>query len=73
MEQDISAQGVQVMAGLFAATDPKSNLNPGKILGAKPQASGAAKVSKAAAAKAPTTAKAPAKKAAAKKPAAQKA
>jgi len=76
MEQDISAPGVQVMAGLFSATDPKSNLNPGKILGAKPQPSGAAKA--AAATKPSTTkataAKAPAKKApAAKKPATQKA
>ena len=29
---DISAQGAEVMAGLFSATDPKGNLNPGKIL-----------------------------------------
>ena len=54
MEQDISAQGVQVMAGLFSATDPKSNLNPGKILGARPQAPGA-KAPKAASAAAKST------------------
>jgi alkyldihydroxyacetonephosphate synthase len=72
MEQDISSQGVAVMAGLFSATDPKSNLNPGKILGAKPQGS-SAKAPKAAAATKATTAKAAAAKApAARKPAAQK-
>jgi alkyldihydroxyacetonephosphate synthase len=32
MEQDISAEGVAVMRGLFAVTDPGANLNPGKIL-----------------------------------------
>ena len=72
MEQDISSQGVAVMAGLFSATDPKSNLNPGKILGAKPQGS-SAMAPKAAAATKATTAKAAAAKApAARKPAAQK-
>jgi alkyldihydroxyacetonephosphate synthase len=78
MEQDISAQGVAVMDGLFRATDPKSNLNPGKILpvggeplGQKPKASRAAAATKAAGTKA--AAKAPAKKPAAKKPATQKA
>jgi len=30
--QDISAEGVKVMSGLFTATDPNSNLNPGKII-----------------------------------------
>ena len=61
MEQDISAQGVAVMSGLFSATDPKGNLNPGKILGAKPE-----KVAPAKAPAAPrkTAAKAPAKAAA---------
>lgn len=40
LEQDISAPGVAVMSGLFAATDPGQNLNPGKIVheGAKPKA-----------------------------------
>lgn len=32
LEQDISSEGVAVMRGLFAATDPGANLNPGKIL-----------------------------------------
>jgi alkyldihydroxyacetonephosphate synthase len=32
LEQDISAEGVKVMGGLFAATDPKGNLNPRKII-----------------------------------------
>jgi alkyldihydroxyacetonephosphate synthase len=32
LEQDISTQGVAVMSGLFAATDPGSNLNPRKIV-----------------------------------------
>lgn len=78
MEQDISAQGVAVMDGLFRATDPKSNLNPGKILpvggeplGQKPKVARAAAATKAAGTKA--AAKAPAKKPAAKKPATQKA
>jgi alkyldihydroxyacetonephosphate synthase len=85
MAQDISEQGVAVMDALFTSTDPKSNLNPGKILpvGGEPLggASKAAKApaAKAAAAKAPTTtakksaAKAPAAKPAARKPATQKA
>jgi alkyldihydroxyacetonephosphate synthase len=71
MEQDISAQGVKVMDELFRATDPKGNLNPGKILpiggeplGGKP---------KPAAAKKPVAKKPVAKKPAAKKPARQKA
>ena len=81
MEQDISAPGVKVMAGLFSATDPKGNLNPGKILGAKPQASGATKApakaptraAKAAPAKAAAATKAPATKAATTKAATTKA
>ena len=32
IEQDISTQGVAVMSGLFAATDPGRNLNPNKIV-----------------------------------------
>ena len=32
LEQDISAEGVKVMSGLFAATDPGENLNPRKII-----------------------------------------
>jgi alkyldihydroxyacetonephosphate synthase len=60
MEQDISAQGVKVLDELFRATDPKSNLNPGKILpiGGEPLG---VKVTNA-----------PAKKPVAKKPAAKK-
>lgn len=65
MEQDISAQGVEVMAGLFAATDPANNLNPGKILGASPQKAGVAAPARKAAARKPTARK-PAAKAAAK-------
>jgi alkyldihydroxyacetonephosphate synthase len=68
MEQDISAPGVQVMAGLFAANDPKNNFNPGKILGAKPEKVAAKAPAKAA----PVRAKAaPAKTAAAKTTAAK--
>jgi alkyldihydroxyacetonephosphate synthase len=61
MEQDISAQGVKVLGELFRATDPKSNLNPGKILpiGGEPLG---VKVTKA-----------PASKPVAKKPVAKKA
>jgi alkyldihydroxyacetonephosphate synthase len=32
LEQDISAEGVKIVSGLFTVTDPGSNLNPGKIL-----------------------------------------
>jgi alkyldihydroxyacetonephosphate synthase len=32
MTQDISAGGVEIMRGLFSATDPGRNLNPGKIV-----------------------------------------
>jgi alkyldihydroxyacetonephosphate synthase len=32
LEQDISAEGVKVLTGLFTATDPGANLNPRKIL-----------------------------------------
>jgi len=64
---DISPQGAEVMAGLFAATDPKSNLNPGKILpiggepltaassGAKPAKPGARKAAAKTAASKPAT------------------
>ena len=80
MEQDISAQGVAVMDGLFRATDPKGNLNPGKILPIGGEPLGAKTASpKVAAAKAPksTASKSTASKttgttAAAKKPAATK-
>lgn len=87
MEQDISAQGVAVMDGLFRATDPKGNLNPGKILpiGGEPltaktvpakAAASKSAASKTAASKTTGTtaaAKKPAAKPAAKKPAAKKA
>jgi alkyldihydroxyacetonephosphate synthase len=46
MEQDISAEGVTLMQGLFDSADPANMFNPGKILGpaqfVKPSASGAA-------------------------------
>ena len=32
LEDDISAEGVAVMQGLFTATDPGENFNPGKII-----------------------------------------
>ena len=32
LEQDISAEGVAVMRGLFAAVDPGENFNPGKVV-----------------------------------------
>ena len=32
LEQDISAQGVGIVTGLFEATDPGHHLNPGKIV-----------------------------------------
>jgi alkyldihydroxyacetonephosphate synthase len=32
LEEDISAQGVAVMAGLFDAADPGGNFNPRKIV-----------------------------------------
>ncbi len=32
LTEDISAQGVKIMAGLFESADPASNFNPGKIL-----------------------------------------
>jgi alkyldihydroxyacetonephosphate synthase len=32
IEEDISVPGVAVMRGLFEATDPKGNLNPGKVV-----------------------------------------
>ena len=32
MAQDVSEEGVGLMAGLFAAADPQRRLNPGKIL-----------------------------------------
>ena len=32
LEQDISAEGVKVVSGLFAVTDPGANLNPRKII-----------------------------------------
>jgi alkyldihydroxyacetonephosphate synthase len=34
LEQDISPAGVALVRGLFAATDPGSNLNPGKVVSA---------------------------------------
>ena len=58
LEQDISAEGVKIMTGLFTSNDPNNNFNPGKIL---PRPATA----KQAPAKAPV--KAPAKKAPAKK------
>ena len=32
LEQDISAEGVKIMTGLFDSNDPARNFNPGKIL-----------------------------------------
>jgi alkyldihydroxyacetonephosphate synthase len=65
LEEDISAQGVVVMRGLFTSADPGSNFNPGKIT---PE--GATLKKTTAAAKKPaataTARKAPAKSAAAK-------
>lgn len=70
MPQDISEQGVAVMGGLFAATDPGSNLNPGKILpDAAPAAARKAPATKAPAAAKAATAKTPAKAATGKAPA----
>jgi alkyldihydroxyacetonephosphate synthase len=78
IEEDISAEGVAIMRGLFTANDPKSNFNPGKILaepGAEKSAGAAGRVgmvaTRAVAAKKPA-ASAAAKKPAAKKPAAKK-
>jgi alkyldihydroxyacetonephosphate synthase len=77
LEDDISAGGVAIMTGLFAANDPKSNFNPGKIIaapgmeksaGAAGRVKGAAKVP-ATASGATAPAKAPAAKAPAKAPA----
>lgn len=36
LEQDISAEGVAVMRGLFASADPGENFNPGKVVPAVP-------------------------------------
>lgn len=80
MEQDISAQGVAVLDDLFRATDPASNLNPGKILpiggeplGQKPKAPKAAASKAAGAKKAPAKAAASAARPTTRKPAAKKA
>jgi alkyldihydroxyacetonephosphate synthase len=35
LEQDISAEGVAVMRGLFSAVDPGENFNPGKVVPAE--------------------------------------
>jgi alkyldihydroxyacetonephosphate synthase len=35
LEQDISAEGVAVMRGLFSAVDPGDNFNPGKVVPAE--------------------------------------
>jgi alkyldihydroxyacetonephosphate synthase len=59
LSEDISPEGVKVMAGLFASADAGNNFNPGKIL---PRAVAAP------AAKAPTAKKAPARKPVARKP-----
>ncbi|MDP3209570.1 MAG: FAD-linked oxidase C-terminal domain-containing protein, partial [Rhodoglobus sp.] len=32
LEQDISAEGVKVMSGLFSSADPDGNFNSGKIV-----------------------------------------
>ncbi|MEO5534207.1 MAG: FAD-binding oxidoreductase [Pseudolysinimonas sp.] len=60
LEQDISPEGVHVMSGLFAVTDPGGNLNPRKIIPDAKSPAAKAPVSKAPAAKA-SAAKAPAK------------
>jgi alkyldihydroxyacetonephosphate synthase len=43
IEQDISTQGVAVMRGLFAATDPKGTFNPRKVVPDAAPASDAAR------------------------------
>jgi len=86
LEQDISAEGVKVMQGLFTATDPGENLNPRKIVAEGPMSAKTAKAAKTAktsgkpaAAKTATakgstkTAAAAGEKKPARKPAAQKA
>ncbi len=40
LEQDVSAAGVALLQGLFEVADPGANLNPGKIVGARPVAAG---------------------------------
>ena len=60
LSEDISPEGVKIMAGLFTSADANDNFNPGKIL-PRP-------VAKAPAARKPATTKAPA----ARKPAAKK-
>jgi alkyldihydroxyacetonephosphate synthase len=66
LEQDISAQGVALVSGLFSATDPGSNLNPRKIIADATKAtSGPGTTKDLSAAKKPAAAKkaAPRKKA----------
>jgi len=60
LAQDISAEGVKVMQGLFDSADPAQTFNPGKITPAKLAGAGAAQAAKPVAA----TKAAPAKKAA---------
>jgi alkyldihydroxyacetonephosphate synthase len=65
LEQDISSEGVKIVSGLFAATDPASNLNPRKIIadaGKPTSGPGVTKRVAATAAAKPAAAKAPAKK-----------
>ncbi len=68
LEEDISAEGVKIMTGLFDANDAAHNFNPGKILPSAKKAAPARKTpattgsaAKAPAAKAPAAKKAPAK------------
>ena len=53
LEQDISAEGVKVMGGLFSVTDPGSNLNPRKIIADATRATSGPGTTKKAAAKNP--------------------
>lgn len=32
MDEDLSPEGVRLLAGLFEAADPEHRLNPGKVL-----------------------------------------
>ncbi|HWH25347.1 MAG TPA: FAD-binding oxidoreductase [Pseudolysinimonas sp.] len=70
LEQDISAEGVKVMTGLFSSADPGENFNPRKIIAdakkaptarAKAAATKAAPATPAPATKAAASAKSPAK------------
>lgn len=78
LEEDISSEGVKIMAGLFSSADAGSNFNPGKIL-PRPKAltlaerTAAAKAPAKTPAKAPARAKAPASKAASPRATAAKA